>query len=626
MSDIIKLLPDHIANQIAAGEVVQRPASVVKELIENSIDAGASTVNLVVKDGGRTLIQIIDNGCGMSAIDARMSFERHATSKIAKADDLFALQTKGFRGEAMASIAAVAHVSLKTRLHDEELGTEIINEGSKIISQEAVMAAPGTSISVKNLFFNIPARRNFLGTNTTEYRKILDEFLRVALVHPDISFTFHHNDDEIYNLSGQGLRQRIVQIYGAKFNQRLVPVNEETDLIQITGFIVKPEFSKAAKDQSFFFVNNRFFKDRYFNHAVLNAYEGLVPSGKFPPYFLYFTVPTQSIDVNVHPTKTEIKFEENQAIYAIIRSAVKQALGQFNIAPSLDFEQERSFNVPPLKKGQTVQMPHIQVNPDFNPFKTTSNSGSNNSTGLSSTKRSNGFSNIQPQKGDWENFYGEIDTLKQEDNPVEENEELAPQATTIESVMNDDFIVERKKPTQINDKYILTSIKQGFLLIDQYRAHCRILFDEIIAANKGITQSQKLLFVEEIEIDKTDIVAWDEILDELNNLGFELTRKDTILEIAGVPVNIKDKNPQRILLDIFDNYKNTMQSDAVSIHEIVALSAASAMATKGGNKLTGDEMEYITDALFASSAPQISPHGKKIIETFTLEEISKRFN
>ena len=429
----------------------------------------------------------------------------------------------------------------------------------------------------------------------------MDEFLRVALVHPDISFTFHHNDDEIYNLSGQGLRQRIVQIYGAKFNQRLVPVNVETDMIQITGFIVKPEFSKAAKDQSFFFVNNRFFKDRYFNHAVLNAYEGLVPSGKFPPYFLYFTVPTQSIDVNVHPTKTEIKFEENQAIYAIIRSAVKQALGQFNIAPSLDFEQERSF-------------------------KTTANSGSNNSTGLSSTKRSNGFSNIQPQKGDWENFYGEIDTLKQEDNPVEENEELAPQATTIESVMNDDFIVERKKPTQINDKYILTSIKQGFLLIDQYRAHCRILFDEIIAANKGITQSQKLLFVEEIEIDKTDIVAWDEILDELNNLGFELTRKDTILEIAGVPVNIKDKNPQRILLDIFDNYKNTMQSDAVSIHEIVALSAASAMATKGGNKLTGDEMEYITDALFASSAPQISPHGKKIIETFTLEEISKRFN
>ena len=288
MAELIKLLPDHIANKIAAGEVVQRPASVVKELVENAIDAGATRINLVAKDGGKTLIQVIDNGSGMSAMDARMSFERHATSKISNADDLFLLHTKGFRGEALASIAAIAHVSMRTKLHDAELGTVIVNEGSKIVSQEADLVSNGTNIAVKNLFFNVPARRNFLGNNAAEYRNVLEEFLRIALVHADIEMTFHHNDDEIYNLPAQGLRQRIVQLYGAKFNQRLVPVNEETDLIKISGFSLKPEFAKASREQSYFFVNNRYFKDRYFNHAVANAYEGLIPSGKYPPYFLYF--------------------------------------------------------------------------------------------------------------------------------------------------------------------------------------------------------------------------------------------------------------------------------------------------------------------------------------------------
>jgi DNA mismatch repair protein MutL len=618
MSDIIKLLPDHIANQIAAGEVVQRPASVVKELIENAIDAGATKINLIAKDGGKTLIQIIDNGCGMSAIDARMSFERHATSKIATAEDLFLLQTKGFRGEALASIAAVAHVQMKTKLHDEELGTEIINEGSKIIRQEAVMASQGTSIAVKNLFFNIPARRNFLGKNTTEYRKVLDEFLRVALVHPDISFSFHHNDDEIYNLQGQGLRQRIVQIYGTKFNQRLVPVNEETDLIKISGFILKPEFAKASKDQSYFFVNNRYFKDRYFHHAVINAYEGLIPSGKFPPYFLYFEVPTQSIDVNVHPTKTEIKFEENQAIYAIIRSAVKQALGQFNIAPSLDFEQERSFDVPRLKKGESVKIPTIQVNPDFNPFKTTTAS---QSTGLSGRTSGNGFSKIQPQKSEWENFYGELDQSK---STEEKNEQQ--RVRTISSSMDEEMLVERKKPTQINDKYILTSIKQGFLLIDQYRAHCRILFDQLVNKEEHAVQSQKLIFAEDLGIDQTDYAYYDELIPQLNDLGFELHRNEASVSISAVPVDLKDKNPKKTIVEIIENYKSSEQNSALDTKEKIALSMASAMATKGGNKLTGDEMEYLTDALFASSSPQLSPHGKKIIETFTLEEITKRFN
>ncbi len=634
MSDLIKLLPDHIANQIAAGEVVQRPASVVKELIENAIDAGSSCINLIAKDGGRTLVQVVDNGSGMSATDARMAFERHATSKIANANDLFLLHTKGFRGEALASIAAIAHVSLKTKLHDAELGTEIINEGSKIASQEPVMMANGTSISVKNLFFNVPARRNFLGKNATEYRKLLEEFLRIALVHPEIGMSFHHNDDEIYNLPIQGLRQRIVQIYGNKFNQRLVPVNEETDIIKVSGFVLKPEFAKASRDQSYFFVNNRYFKDRYFNHAVANAYEGLVPSGKYPPYFLYFEVPTKSIDVNVHPTKTEIKFEENQAIYAIIRSAVKLALGQFNIAPTLDFEQEQSFNIPPLKKGESVKLPEIAVDPNFNPFKPTRSNAPKSSGGGSRIISSKGFGEsrtVDPSV--WENFY---EGAKNEETEIEsgtsdghvdadENEEF--EIKTVPSSMNNDLEIERKKPTQINEKYILTSIKNGFLLIDQYRAHCRILYDEFLnGENVGEVRSQKLLFVEEIEADKTDLFLWKELAPELNAAGFEVTIDAGKISILAVPVSLEDKNPQRALVDIFDGFKTNQQNEDLDLKAVVALSMASALATKGGNKLTGEEMQYLTDALFASSSPQLSPHGKKIIETFTMDEITKRFN
>lgn len=629
MSDLIKLLPDHIANQIAAGEVVQRPASVVKELVENAIDAGATRVNVVAKDGGRTLVQVIDNGSGMGAIDARMSFERHATSKISSADDLFLLHTKGFRGEALASIAAVAHVDMRTKLHNAELGTKIVIEGSKIVSQEPEMMANGTNIAVKNLFFNVPARRNFLGKNMTEYRKIVEEFLRVALVHPNIEMTFHHNDDEIYNLPNQGLRQRIVQIYGNKFNQRLVPVNEETDIITIKGFVLKPEFAKASRDQSYFFVNNRYFKDRYFNHAVANAYDGLISAGKNPPYFLYFEVPTRSIDVNVHPTKTEIKFEENQAIYAIIRSAVKQALGQFNIAPSLDFEQEMSFNIPALKKGEQVRLPEITVDPNFNPFKSTANKSSGGGGSFSS----GGF-NPKPtvDPAVWENFYEGAKTQESTQHLyAEEDEEFEDEAETHEvktlpSAMNNDLDVERKKPTQIHEKYILTSLKNGFLLIDQYRAHCRILYDELMASEVGSVQSQKLLFPEEIGVDKTDLLVWKELLPELNEAGFEIAIEGAALHVTAVPVLLEDKNPQRALVDIFETFKENQQNGDLALKETVALAMASAMAIKGGNKLTAEEMEYITDALFASSSPQFSPHGKKIIETFTLDEITKRFN
>lgn len=629
MSDIIKLLPDHIANQIAAGEVVQRPASVVKELMENAIDAGASKINLIVKDGGRTLIQIIDNGSGMSELDARMSFERHATSKIATADDLFKLQTKGFRGEALASIAAIAHVTMKTKLHHAELGTEIQIEGSKVVSQNPVSAANGTSIAVKNLFYNVPARRNFLGKDTTEYQKILEEFLRIALVHYEIDFSFHHNGDEVYLLPAvKSRRLRIVGIYGTKFNEKLVPVNEETDIVKITGFVTKPDTERASNDRCFFFVNNRYFKDRYFNHAVMAAYEGMIPAGKYPPYFLYFEVPTHSIDVNVHPTKTEIKFEENQFIYQILRSSIKQALGQNNISSTLDFDQETSFNVPMLKKGEEVRIPEIKINPDFNPFHTTPNREDKNTSAI----QAHGFAKIKPNKADWEHFYDvrktEIPLTEKADQSDSDDEDEAEGQSeiTISSAMHEEQSEEKKKPFQVNDKYILTSVKNGFLLIDQYRAHCRILFDEMMAkATGGQAKSQQLLFPEELPVDKTERVFWQELLPTLTQVGFGLELTADAIRISAVPVELKDKNPQRVLTDLMDEYRHSEQTD-LNLQARIIAGVASAMAIRGGTRLNTAEMLYLVDALFASSAPQVSPKGKKIIETITIDELTKRFN
>ena len=370
MADIIQLLPDHVANQIAAGEVVQRPASVVKELLENAIDAEATNIKLIIKEAGKTLIQIIDNGKGMSQTDARLSFERHATSKIKKAEDLFNLHTKGFRGEALASIAAIAHVELKTKQENQEVGSCIKIEGSTIISQETISTSKGTSIAVKNLFYNIPARRNFLKSNTIETRHIVNEFQRVALAHASISFSFYHNDNEVYNLITGNLRQRIVSIFGKKTNEKLVPINENTDVVEIKGFVTKPEFSKKKRDEQFFFVNDRFIKNAYLNHAVSNAFESLLPNGFYPTYFLYLTVPTNSIDINIHPTKTEIKFDDERTLYAILRSTIKHSLGQYNVAPVLDFNRDASMDTPYNFKGKNISTPKVTVNPDFNPFKT----------------------------------------------------------------------------------------------------------------------------------------------------------------------------------------------------------------------------------------------------------------
>jgi DNA mismatch repair protein MutL len=629
MSELIKLLPDHIANQIAAGEVVQRPASVVKELIENAIDAGAKKINLIAKDGGKTLIQVIDNGSGMSTLDARMSFERHATSKISKADDLFHLHTKGFRGEALASIAAIAHVELKSKLETEDLGTLIINEGSKIKLQEPCNSPTGTSISVKNLFYNIPARRNFLGSNLTEYKHVLNEFMRVALVHHEVAFTFHHNGDLIYNLPIAGLRQRIVGVFGDKYNNRLVPVNEETDIFKVTGFVTKPEFARTSRDQMYLFVNNRFFKDTYFNHAIQSAFDGMIPSKKFPPYFLYFEVPTESIDVNVHPTKTEIKFENRQEIYSILRASIKQALGQFNISSTLDFDQENTFNVPSLKKGEIVDAPVIKVNDNFNPFKTNTISQSTSFPKTNSPFSSQPKSQIKPDVESWESFYEasksnlNTDTQLEFDSTPNENGEVI-----IQSKMDNSFESNTKPPYQLHDKYIISPIKSGFIMIDQYRAHSRILFDSLINNwSDDVVKSQQLLFPESFEISATDMVYFNEIEAKLQTVGFDLTVKDNkIITVTGIPVDYENESAKLLIETVLAKFKESQQDQDVDFKAVCAKAFANAKAIKKGVKLTIEEMQHLINELFGSSNPQTSPSGKNIIVTYTLDEITKKFN
>ena len=618
MSDLIKLLPNHIANQIAAGEVVQRPASAVKELIENSIDAGATCINLIVKDGGKTLIQVIDNGSGMSATDARMSFERHATSKIANADDLFHLQTKGFRGEALASVAAIAHVELKTRLHDEELGTQICIEGSKIKSQEPIQTNKGTNISVKNLFFNIPARRNFLGSNITEYKHVLNEFLRVSLVHPEVQFTFHNNGDEIYNFPPAGLRQRIVQAFGKNYNARLVPVQETTDIFSVSGFIVKPEFARSSRDQMYLFVNNRYFKDKYFGHAIQSAFEGMISTKKYPAYFLYFTVPTESIDVNVHPTKTEIKFENNKEIYAILRSAVKQAIGQYNISPSIDFDLEQTFDTPSPKLGEIVAQPTVKVDPTFNPFHSTTKS----SGGGGSTFKGSQNSAVQPNPADWENYYHNTK------NTASHEADINTENIVIPSKIDKEFQSTTKAPYQIHTKYILTTIKNGFILIDQFRAHARILYNKLLQEwESSARKCQQLLFPEEFEISASDFVFLHEIGDDLKAIGFDFDWVDgKKMLIKGAPAELSGYNLKGIIEDIAAAYKNSEQKNDVSIIDLVLKSIASASAIKGGTKLGLEQMQHIVDELFACENYLVSPHGKPVMVTYNMEDIQKKFN
>jgi DNA mismatch repair protein MutL len=623
MPDIINLLPDSVANQIAAGEVIQRPASAVKELLENSIDAQGTDIKLVLKDAGRTLIQIIDNGTGMSETDARMCFERHATSKIKKADDLFKITTMGFRGEAMASIAAVAQVEMKTKRSEDQLGTQIEIEGSEIKSQTSCACSKGTSFSIKNLFFNVPARRNFLKSDSVELRHIIEEFQRVAIAHPEIALSLHHNNSELFHLQKGTLRQRLVGIFGDSYNQKLVPVHEDTTIVNVTGFIGKPEFARKTRGEQFFFVNNRFIKSSYLHHAVQNAYDQLLPKDAFPSYFINMEIDPKTIDVNIHPTKTEIKFEDERSVYTIIRSAVKQSLGKYNIAPSLDFEQETSIAIPQNKSREEVLMnpPKIKVDKNYNPFEVEERKSSPSRPPLQGGERHKAEKYFDAPAS----FEKVIASTQQEFAlPMKGGDRGGPE-----------FSIEGEKTNktsayQLHNKYILAHIKTGMIVIDQQAAHERILFEnylEMVEKHKGVSQQQ--LFPQTLEFSAGDAVIMKELQDELQGLGFDINEfgKNSFI-VHGIPADISDQNVFELLEKLIEDYKSSQGGKAElasAKKEIVAKAMAKNLSIRSGVPLTKEEMSHMVDELFACKMPYSSPTGKPTLITIAIDELEKKF-
>ncbi|WP_446050199.1 DNA mismatch repair endonuclease MutL [Zobellia laminariae] len=615
MADIIKLLPDHVANQIAAGEVVQRPASVVKELLENAIDAGANNIKLIIKDGGKVLIQVVDDGLGMSATDARLSFERHATSKIQKAEDLFNLSTKGFRGEALASIAAIAHVEMQTKPENEELGTHLKIEGSKIIYQEASVTPKGTSMAVKNLFFNIPARRNFLKSNQVELRHITDEFHRVALAHPTIAFHFYNNGSELFNLPSDNYRKRIVNIFGTRTNQKLVPVEEETPIVVIKGFITKPEFAKKSRGEQFFFINNRFIKSPYLHHAIVAAFEGLIKSDSYPGYFLYLEVDPASIDINIHPTKTEVKFDDEHSLYAILRSTVKHSLGQFNVAPALDFEHDPNLQTPYEFKNKTVVQPNVTVDSGFNPFQETKNTP----TATRSYQK--------PNTQSWESLYvGHESKMGTDDSAG---------SISFESDIITGSIFEGEKESteavtttfQIRRKYIVTTIKSGMVVIDQSRAHQRVLYEKFLK-NSTVQQavSQQLLFPLNIAFSKSEIIALQEIEDILVSIGFLFEKiEGESITVTGIPLLVAESEVGMILDQLISDYQQEITEESFSHTDILSKTLAKTLAVKTGETLDNASQIALVNDLFACKEAMVSPFNKPVYITITENDIDKKF-
>jgi DNA mismatch repair protein MutL len=621
MTDIIKLLPDHVANQIAAGEVVQRPASVVKELLENAIDAGASEITLVIKDAGKTVVQVIDNGFGMSSTDARLSFERHATSKIQAAEDLFSLHTKGFRGEALASIAAIAHVQLKTKTATAEIGTKINIEGSQVLEQEPVVSPKGTTISVKNLFYNIPARRNFLKSNTVETRHIIDEFHRVALAHSDICFTMLSNGSDVFRLPESNLRQRIVNVFGAKSNEKLVPVSEETELIKISGFVLKPDFAKKSRGEQFFFVNNRFIKSSYLHHAVLSAFQGLIKEGTNPGYFLFLELDPKAIDINIHPTKTEIKFDDERALYAILRATIKHSLGQFNIGPVLDFNREAGFDTPYDYSKKSPVAPTIDVDRDFNPFQ------------KQVVQENIKFPYKREKEASWESLYLGLkdgfgaDPLSNSRsvNKVEmhyESDEVTG------SLFEDDTAETAGQTTfQLQNKYIISPIKSGLMIIHQNLAHQRVLYEELL---KNITVkeavSQQLLFPLCFNLSIPDVEILNKIREQLEHTGFVFSKlNNDSIEIEGIPVAVAESQIEKIIEQLIHDIREEVPTKGFSQNDLLAKSMAKSMAIKTGVSINREEREHLVDQLFACKEPSFAPNNKTVLITMDVNDFDKKF-
>ena len=598
MSDIIQLLPDSVANQIAAGEVIQRPASVIKELVENAVDAGAKTINVLVVDAGRTMIQVIDDGKGMSDTDARLAFERHATSKIKKAADLFDLHTMGFRGEALASIAAVAQVELRTRMADREIGTLLTLEGTRVTGQEPVACPVGSNFKIENLFYNVPARRKFLKSNSTELNNIMTAFERIALVYPEISFTMHSNGLEVMNLHAGTLRQRIVDVFGKRLNHDLLPIEVETSLCSITGFVGKPESAKKKGVQQYFFVNGRYMKHPYFHKSVMNTYERMIPVGMQVPYFIYFTVPAGDIDVNIHPTKTEIKFENEQAIWQILTAAVNDSIGKFCEIPSIDFDTEGQPEIPLFDPSYNIAPPKPQYNPTYNPFETTST-----------------VEHKDKVIDQWEELYKGLHT-----------EETFPQV--VQSKIGNP--IEDRSPShyQYKGKYIMTAVKSGLMIIDQNRADIRIRYERFMnQMEQEVSRTQKVLFPEVVQFAPSAKVIVEKLLPYLQKVGFDLSDLGgNSFSVNGVPAGLEGINSVSLLQEIVADATEKGCTSATDIHSTLALGMARRSAVTYGEVLGNEEMETLVNDLFASSNVNYTPDGKAILSILPQRDIEQLFN
>ncbi len=601
MLDVIKLLPDSVANQIAAGEVIQRPASAVKELMENALDAGATQIDLVVKDAGKSMIMVVDNGCGMSETDARMCFERHATSKISKAEDLFAIRTMGFRGEALASIAAIAQVELKTRRKEDEVGVKIVNEGSVVKEQTLVPMQPGTTFTVKNLFFNVPARRNFLKSPQAELRHIVEEFTRVTLMNPEIGFTFNSDGKELYHLYPGNLKQRIMGLFGSNYEEKLLPVRQEAERISIDGYIVKAEFAKKTRGEQYFFVNKRFIKHAYLHHAIENAFMEMIPKDSFPGYFLNIEVDPADIDINIHPTKTEVNFLDVKLVYAILHAAVRKAIGQHNLSPMIDFEESADLNndfSAAMGMSQPLSFPNIPIDPNYNPFsKTPTHHEGRQYDGYKPER------NASP--GDWRLLYGERTDLPNE---------------TVETVEEKQY---RSQYLQVNQSYVVTAVKSGMLVIDQHLAHMRVLFEKYLKELENHTGvSQQELFPQALTLNMNDASLLKEMVPELENLGFVLEQANpTTFMINGTPSDAAGCDAVALLEQILENAKINRTDLQLDRKLNLAKTMASQLAIKAQTRLSEMEMQNLVDQLFACNVAEVAPNGKKIYVILNMEDL-----
>ncbi len=598
MTDVIRLLPDSVANQIAAGEVIQRPASAVKELLENAIDAGASRIDLVIKDAGKSLIQVTDNGSGMSETDARMCFERHATSKIAKADDLFSIRTMGFRGEALASIAAVAQVELRTRRPADEHGTMVRVEGSSFVSQEICACPAGTTIYVRNLFFNVPARRNFLKSSPVELRHVIEEFQRVALIHPNVAFTMTHNDKEVFHLTTGSFKQRIVGIMGANYTERLLNVGQDAAKIKVEGFVVKPEFSKKTRGDQYFFVNNRFIRHPYLHHAIESAFADLLPRETFPGYFIHFTVDPAEIDINIHPTKTEVNFLDTKLVYAILHAAVRKTLGMHQLSPRLDFEVDQSHGIDfdeISRSGRELKPPGISINTDFNPFRKSGQMAVGHT------------SQLKPNEN-WRLFYQE--------NP--ENELKTEQSSIEAGNAKSTFI-------QVQGTYVMSAVKSGLLIVDQHLAHWKIQFEQylnIFRERKGI--SQQVLFPHNVQLSARDAVLCESLSNDLKLIGFDISKAgERTFVLAGLPEGVSNNEAGSTFEGVLENFRTHADQGINDTQTILALSLAKKTAWPYGKPLTQTEMSNLIDRLFACNEPEISPDGRKIFTLLNIDQLAQ---